>query len=253
MNEDVDFFAGAAALSNTASTAGQSLRVVAHLDSPLCGNHPPHLDSVLVNALAMAAGGAERRSVVQNSPEPPAMDDVAIPIDRSWAGQWLIARCSSPILGAVAQETVERLEKHIDAHLALLLRPDERKVITATDKGYMKRRWLPRRVRAVECVAWLCVGRATELEHVLRTLVLAVGQDVSRGYGRVRCWKVEQFSGDYSWFAPTEYGQVLMRPLPLDHAEYRLPAGLLGQQRDYGSVCPPYYHPRRRTEIVVPA
>ena len=72
---------------------------------------------------------------------------------------------------------------------------------------------------------------------------------LSDGYGVVREWTVERIDADLSWFAPSEVGPVLMRPLPVGPW---LPDNLTGARRDFGACVPPYWHPERYGEIVVP-
>src|SRR5690606_4275486 len=88
-----------------------------------------------------------------------------------------------------AAQGVERVARRIDADKALLLAPDARRVITATDKGWMQRRFNPHRIRAVARVVWFCASEdPVELKRLLAG-VHAIGRQVASGYGRVEGWE----------------------------------------------------------------
>lgn len=234
--------------------ATDGLLIKAHLASPLAGE-PPHLDSLLEWALSLyhgrRAGGRPGYKVDRALPAPPQAE-IPIPIGRrSVTGEdgqvWEVARCSAPILATAHADEHEYTNKRIAVELAGLLDPAARTVV-ATTNSWTKSHRLPMRVRRIEVVAWFAVGNRKAVRRSLKK-VQAIGKKPSVGYGRVREWTVERIDQDHSWFAPSEVGPVLMRPLPVGAA---LPEGLIGCRRDFGSAVPPYFHPDRYTEIWSP-
>lgn len=232
------------------------LLVTARLASPLAlgADGAPQLDALLEWSLSpFFADGGKRRDpgfkVTRAGPAPP-QGAIPIPLARRQVGPWLVALCSEPILPR-CRETVEYVNKRLATEAAGLLRPSERKVISTTN-SWTKSYRLPLRVLAVPCVRWLCVGDRREVRKALRD-VRALGKKVADGYGRVAEWAAEEYPEDHSWFAPADGAAVLMRRLPLlIGGRPWLPEGLAGWRRDYGACVPPYWHPDRNTEVVVP-
>src|SRR5690606_5652088 len=112
-------------------------------------------------------------------------------------------------------------------------------------KGYMAKRWLPRRIRVIKSIVWFCVGVQDEIEKLLLDIP-SVGKEIGHGHGRVKQWLVEPFDNDFSWFAESNYGLVLMRPLPCDcvsvdyfegivNSSWKLPDNLVGYRRHFGA------------------
>ena len=64
-----------------------------------------------------------------------------------------------------------------------------------------------------------------------------IGKKSAHGYGLVAEWIVEPCEQDLSWYASTDQGTLLMRPLPaeLDH-----PSDLIGHRRAFGGCVGPY-------------
>lgn len=231
--------------------------LTAWLDAPLAGE-PPQLDALLEWSLSPLEAGFRSRQdaglphcrVDRKYPAPP-QGVIAIPLSREQVGSWLIAKCSNPILPRAAVETIEHVNKRIGVEYASLLAERERKVVTTTN-SWTKSYRLPLRVRSIACVRWFCVSNERNLRKALRD-VHAIGKKVADGYGRVREWTTEAAAGDWSWFARHEEGTVLMRTLPLLRKEQPwLPGNLIGHRRHFGACTPPYWHPERFTEIVVP-
>ncbi|MGE4195968.1 MAG: hypothetical protein AB7G11_02435 [Phycisphaerales bacterium] len=232
-----------------------SLLVTARLASPLAGD-PPHLDGLLESVLSLHhAKGDPGYKIDRNRPAPPQAA-IPIPIARRTVEQggpdgevreWVVGCCSSPILGTVLSESVEYVAKRIAVEHSGWLAPDSRLVVSTTN-SWTKSYRLPLRVRVVDRVAWFTVGDRQSVRRTLKK-VRWIGKKVSIGYGRVVEWTVERTDADYSWFAPSDHGPVLMRPLPVTDA---WPPGLLGVRRDFGACCPPYWHPERYTEILIP-
>jgi len=225
----------------------QAVKVTARLANELIGA-APQLDALLVKArcrFVPPAGPHERYD-----PAPAFETMPPIPIHREMFGGWLVHRCSSPILDTADSDRHQRIGQHFPRELAMHLEPSERGVI-ATTNGPQKSMYLPVRMRLVRRVVWFALlhERPARLRAELKRSVTYIGQDRSRGGGRVAEWTVEPVEHDWSWFAPHQQGTVLMRQLPWCDA---LPKDLIGYVRDFDAVTPPYWHPQRKTNAVRP-
>lgn len=237
------------------------VKVTAHLAEPIAGE-PPHLDALLEWAVSKHAASIERHDRrgrhqgIQPSPHrgepPPPLGRIPIPIARERVGEWLVARCSSPIY---------RIERESTARLASRLSHDEIAPRLAADQartihhgsGATKALYRPIRLLHVDRVVWFALARATrppvsDLRKRVR-VVPALGKYTGHGYGRVARWEVEGVDDDWSWWAPGPDGEaLLMRPLPWA----ALVDDATGYRRTHGACCPPYWHPERVTEIAAP-
>lgn len=224
----------------------RQLKVTAHLISPIIGD-VPHLDSLLENEMAQRLGVAAKFHRGDAIP-PPGV--IHIPMLRgAFGSEPHIARCSSPIY-RTDHEYVERFAKRLATDHSALLADDERRVLPVGNGTYKSYR-LPLKVQCVSRVVWFCRGHRRPIKSLLRS-VKSLGRKRSIGYGRVAKWDLEMIEGDYSWFAPATNDSesvVLMRPLPWSD---QLPANLIGHRRGFGACAPPYWHPSRFAEIVVP-
>ena len=223
-----------------------AILVTARLASPLAGD-APHLDALLEYLLSLHHHKGVPGYKVDRKYAAPAQGEIPIPIRRHALGGWQVGCCSSPILGPVRAEMVEHIAKRIAVEHAGLLDPGAL-VVVSTTNSWTKSYRLPLRCRVVDAVAWFARG---DRRNVLTTIrkARAIGKKVADGYGVVREWTVERIDADLSWFAPSEVGPVLMRPLPVGPW---LPDNLTGARRDFGACVPPYWHPERYGEIVVP-
>ncbi len=226
--------------------------VTAHLASPLAGD-PPQLDALLEWVLSpfqedfrhRQDAGLPHSRIDRQFPAPP-QGKIPLPLGRVWLGKWLVAQASDPILPK-AVETVDHVCKRISVENAVLLREDERKIVSTTN-SWTKSYRLPLRVRTVPCVKWFVMANRRNLLKGLKHIG-SIGKKVADGYGRVREWTAEAVGEDWSWFAPHVDGVVLMRVLPIGDW---LPSDLLGFRRHYGACSPPYWHSERFTEVVIP-
>jgi hypothetical protein len=208
---------------------------------------PPQLDALLEYAMSTFTPKPYEGYRLDRATPLPEQGSLRIPLSRERLGDWLVARCSSPILPE-CRETVEHVSKRLSVEEATLLHPAQRLVVTTTN-AWTKSYRLPLRVLAVDRVCWFAVGTGHEIRSLLRRCVHAVGKKAAHGYGRVKEWVVERAGGDYNWYAPHERGKVLMRPLP---SGKWLPKDLVGWRPGYGAVCAPYWHPERYCERVEP-
>lgn len=222
----------------------QFLRIEARLASSLAGD-PPQLDAVLEHIAHRLNGTLRPLTRTDRLPD----EVVHIPMVRRYCGDWLVAKCSSPILLAAngARDTHEYVGKRLAVEHAELLTEKQRKVV-ATGNAIYKSYRLPVKVSAADSVVWFAQASRRAVKQMLR-YAPALGQDTAHGYGRVASWSVDEIEHDWSWWVQTERGAVLMRALPWCKD---LPDDLIGYVRDFGAVAPPYWHPDRYCERVIP-
>jgi hypothetical protein len=222
------------------------LLITARLDSPIAAD-APRLDALLMMVLSLHYAKTRPGYKIDRSLPAPPQDEIAIPLLRERLGPWSVARCSDPIYGVCSAEYVEHVTKRIAAEEAELLHPDRRVVISTTN-SWTKSYRLPLRMRRIDCVYWFALAERRALLKTLRR-VDYLGKKRSVGNGRVASWEATAVEEDHSWFAPSPAGPVLMATLP---AGPWLPHGLVGFRAGFGGCCPPYWHPDRYAEIVVP-
>lgn len=221
-------------------------KVTAYMANELAGA-PPQLDALLIKMRAgyhVSAGPHERYDPA------PAMDLMPpCVIHREMIMGQFIHHVSSPIVMDEESDRHERIGQHFPREYSRSLSAKERTTI-ATTNGAQKSMYLPIRRRFIRRIVWFAAlnQKRSRLRRELRQIT-HVGQDRSRGCGRVERWEVEAIEGDFSFFAPHPDGQVLMRQLPF--GDY-LPPDLIGFVRDFDAVTVPYWHPERKMEIVRP-
>lgn len=215
----------------------QAVRISAACCSPIAGG-PPMLDAVLEWAMSGLAYGQEIR---------PGLIPIPIKRRKVEGYEWPIPLCSSPIF-LTDSDGVEHFSRRLEIEPDLMRESAHRRVCSTG--GEFKSYRLPLRVRSIARVVWFAVSvdNPARIRKELRE-VHAIGKKTSMGYGRVSDWSVEIVDADWSWFAPSPAGPLLMRPLP---ATAPLPAGLTGYRKFYGSPVPPYWHRPAYTEIVEP-
>lgn len=218
-------------------------RVTAVLSSPLCGD-APYLDALLEFEMAQRHGKAYP---MRRSDPAPEVGSVHLPCLRGeFAGVRNIPRCSAPIAGP-AEAYHEYVAKRLSVENAALLREDERKVV-AMGNSWTKSYRLPVKVADVQRVSWFVAGAKRRNLKSLLDSVHAIGKDRSHGYGRVAAWQFVEVEHDYSWFAETPHGRLLMRVLPWDDSLTKC----IGWKRWCGGYAAPYWHPDRAMEVAVP-
>lgn len=229
------------------NTRPQPLLVTARLVSPIAGEHAPMLDALLEDVVCrFASAGVERERLTRGKPCPPS-GLVPIAISRLNLGGWEVPKCSSPIFRPVS-ERVDYVHKKLAVENASLLAAESRLKV-ATTGGEHKSYRLPLRARLTDTIRWICFANRPELRRQLKR-VRSLGKKRSVGYGVVDGWEVEPYTvGEHWWYAPSEHGPVLMRPLPVGPW---LPNGLVGCVRGFGSCVPPYWHPERFCDMVRP-
>lgn len=161
---------------------------------------------------------------------------------------WPVPCCSSPIYRVAADahsHYVRAFRVSPD-----LIRDDARKVFYTTN-GEFKSYRLPLRVRLIDRIVWFCLAKdgrgVKEVRRLLRD-VTHLGKKTSQGYGRVAEWIVEDIDQDLSWYAPSDAGSVLMRPMPASAVK----VDVIGARRWFGGVVPPYWSREHFTEAVMP-
>lgn len=203
------------------------------------------LDALLEDLMARHHGQLLRIDRGQPAPEP---GSIHLPMLRgSIGGVAMIPRCSSPIVPS-GKMRHEHYAKRIGVENADMLR-DDSQLVVAVGNSWTKSYRLPLAIRDVDRVVWFVGGSKRDTLYSLLRRVHAIGKKRSQGFGRVAKWQVEWCDHDYSWFAASDDGVVLMRPLP---ACADLPNNLTGHRPDFGACLPPYWHPDRYMEIVKP-
>lgn len=225
---------------------GRPLLVTATLAGPLAGD-APRLDGLLLYVMSLHHAKFEAGYKVDRAMPAPPQDEIPIPLPKRDIGPWKVGACSDPIYAGVDSEHVDHFVKKISVENAELLSESARNVVSTTN-SWTKSYRLPLRVRRIASVRWFAWGERRELLKVLKRVEF-LGKKSSFGYGRVAGWKIDAIDEDYSWFAESPAGPVLMSTLP---AEATLPDRLTGYRRAFGACVPPYWHPDRYTEIVVP-
>ena len=227
------------------------LLVTARLSTPLDGD-APRLDSLLLYAMSLHHPKFRDGYKIDRAFPAPPQDDVPIPIERRDIGPWKVAMSSDAIYEKCDTEYVEHVNKRLGVEHAGLLAPSARLTVSITN-SWTKSYRLPQKMRRIDRVCWFAVAERRNLLKALRQGVDFLGKKRSIGNGKVRSWEATRLDTDYSWFAASGSGSgsgtVLMATLPLHDG---LPADLIGYRRDFGGVVPPYWHPDRYTEIVVP-
>jgi hypothetical protein len=237
------------------------LKVTCWLNSPLAGD-PPRLDALLEwvmsckmrSVLESSNGARHATGTVKACGVPVVPGAIPIPLERRRVEgyQWMIPACSDPII-AGAIDGVEHFAKRFSTENSSILAESERRIIVVSS-GPLKSYRLPLRMRPVDRIVWFCAGRSgdrapgCEVRKLLRK-VFAVGKKTSFGFGQIARWEVELIDEDWSWFAPSEAGTVLMRTLP---ASARLPRDLTGFKCAEGAPVAPYWMRENYCRTVVP-
>ena len=220
-------------------------KVTAWLSSPLAGE-PPYLDAILEGEMSFRLGVKHGQKLTRDTPLS-EISRVPVPLaKRTIAGHDVYA-CSDPIIPDPISEWVDRSSKRIDSdYIALLLAPKERKSLGVSSGPY-KMRYAPIRVRLIDRICWFFRGDKYEIRRILKS-VLTIGQYRKIGYGIVRLWEYEETEKDFSIFAESEDGNILMKTIP-SGGEL---VGVSGYRRSFGGAFPPYWHPETYMEIAVP-
>lgn len=244
----------------------EPVKVTAWLSSPLAGE-PPMLDGLLEFLMLRhmprikETRGGHRHMHHTNGGYP----IVPIPIARDPLGDWLIPRCSSPIIPTPSNEWSQRYARPMVTDDSLI--GDRKKINTSS--GPNKSCLLPVRARLIDRVVWFALaeydgsksgtrrdgakrtggGRpSTRVRHRLKKLT-AIGGKCAHGYGDVDRWEVDVVDDDWSWFAPSDDGPVLMRPLPIGDW---IPDDTQGARADFDRPCGPYHDKAHACEVFKP-
>lgn len=174
---------------------------------------------------------------------------IPIPIARRFVDGLPIPLCSDPICGEAASDSAHYYTSAFPTHRVASLNEGERTKIMQSG-GRFKSFRLPLRVRHVDRIVWFAVLREKpqRLRYLLRR-VDYLGKKTSQGFGRVSEWIVEPFEHDFSWYAETERGPLLMRPLPVS---INHPSGLWGMRQSFGGCVGPYWQRDFWREIYEP-
>lgn len=215
------------------------LKVTAILASPIA-NKPPMLDGIIARE-AYFRNQMHDLIITQRWQDIPPWTGEGIPILCRTCGGIVVPCASSPIY-CDSFAYMERMAKRYPTESADLLCPKEQTKLETT-AGPFKSSWRPVKSIPANEVVWFVVGNRRGLLKLLKR-VDAIGPNRKCGYGRVKEWRIDRISDDWSWVCDG----VLMRPLPRTDETMRLK----GARPGYGAVQPPYWHPARVMEIVEP-
>ncbi len=226
----------------------QPLKVTCELVGSIAGE-VPKLDSIIELQAAHRCDPAKMKPRDEHDEFVP--DGVPIPIARRNVDGFAhsIPLCSWPIY--VAENDRHEFFNQRFAPPPELLKEKERNVFYG-NMGEFRAYRLPLRTRDAAKVAWFCKGEGSKIRRFLSHHVSGVrylGKKGSIGYGLVKQWTVEPMEEDWSWFAPSPYGMVLMRGLPVSA---RLPRDLVGFRKWFGGVVAPYWGKKYHVEMVEP-
>lgn len=235
------------------------VRVECRLSTPIGGLQAPYLDAVLeleyakiARTIMESSNGHRHQYHVQPRGMPVPVDGVGklpIPIIRTEVNGLPIARCSSPICADALTDEAANYTTAFPLDKASHLLESERTKIMQSG-GRFKSFRLPLRVRLIDRIVWFAAIR-TPPSELLRRLarVHSLGKKTSQGWGCVSGWSVDTIDADWSWYADSPDGPVLMRPLPADMDH---PEGLIGARRSFGGVVAPYWQRDLWREMVEP-
>lgn len=231
-------------------------KVTAVMASPICG-HVPMLDGVLSSLMGLHMSRIRGSRNGNRHVRPHGLNahpNIPIPINIAPFGGWYIAQASSPIYETVGED-VSHVTRVSDFDLDAI-RPGGANKINVTS-GSFKGMRLPKRIITTTRVVWFVVAKAdgsrtgghmSALRKRLKK-VEAIGGKTSIGHGRVAEWIVEPAEEDWSWFADSPDGPVLMRPLPVCD---ELPQALIGYKQWFGRPAAPYHDNATACEVVMP-
>lgn len=235
------------------------VKVTCRLASPMAGLDAPYLDSLCELVLAHRAksimetsGGHRHRYTIQprgQEIDVSAVGKLPIPIVRRTVDELPVPRCSSPIVGNVMSDHATHYTSAFPLDKAERLSEKERTKIMQSG-GRFKSFRLPLRMRLTPCVVWFAAlnDQPSTLKKLLRK-IRHLGKKASQGHGVVAEWIVEPIEDDWSWYADSPDGPVLMRPLPADMDH---PDGLSGFRQSFGGCVGPYWQRDFWREILEP-
>lgn len=226
------------------------LKVTATLNGAIAGS-VPMLDAILEWRMSLIMGerlGLHHSLGDERAPYQPGLIPIPLIRRRVEGFAHSIPLCSSPIFHAELDRH-ENYTRRFGVDPSIIA-PDERKVL-ATTNGEFKSYRLPLRARSMNSVVWFCVGHNARSVKEIKSLLKAVthlGKKTSQGFGRVAEWTVEDIEHDFSWYAPSESGPVLMRPMPKSAVR----EDAMGAKPWFGGIVPPYWCRDFFAEAVTP-
>jgi hypothetical protein len=210
------------------------LVVTAHMQTPVSMPNALHLESVL-----MATRPSPSSVRLQRSTPIEDIEDPAIPVARITVRGHVVYMCSAAMLPdetAVAREWITKRKDPTDAFL--LDAPYS--VSSGPDRNYC----LPVPVHETATLAWVCVGNRKTIRSDLRRYCTQLGAKRRNGLGRVARWECERLTEGSPEDVLLSGGRA-RRFLPAAWCEWHSGA-------EVGPCRPPYWHPARWIERVVP-
>lgn len=215
----------------------EPLKITANLVSPIAGE-PPMLDSIL--CYQVTGKRHLTRPNMKCNPVPPFP---RIPLYCKEIQGVDVPCCSNPII-RVNTDRHEHYAKRLAVEHSSVLAEQNRLIVSMAGQVFKSYR-LPLRTRLCDKVVWFAVGRGRVLRRMLRE-ISAIGVKRSQGFGRVSHWIVENVEHDWSWFADTDHGPLLMRCLP------KIQTDAIGWKPHFKAVRWPYWHQENFVEVIEP-
>lgn len=220
-------------------------KATACLSTPLAFD-PPAFDALLEWELARRMGMKHHNKLTRDIPLF-QIKRVPIPLAQRTINEHDVYCCSDPILPPPRAEWSDHQAKRIETHkIALLLDSTQRRSLLIGSGPY-KMRYVPVRVRLVDCVIWFFRGDKKEVNKLLKS-VIGLGKHRNIGYGLIDRWEYEETPEDYSITVLCRGKPVLMKTIPTGPQL----EGLTGYRKSFGGAFPPYWHPETYMEIAVP-
>jgi hypothetical protein len=241
-----------------------NVKVTAMLTSPLvlsAEGYGPELDAVVEWCIAQRQRTISESSGGRHLARMSRADAISkpgtlwTPFERESHGKLVIPRVSSCILPEHSEHH-DYIAKRFPLEMLPAMGAGDRTGKVNITGGEYKSWYLPLRTTVVDRICWFAALRSRKdlgdapMSVLRRWLkrVSAVGKKSAHGYGRVVEWRVEPIEHDYSWFADSPCGQVLMRRLPVN----LITDNVIGWRPWYGGCCPPYWERSFHVEIAVP-
>jgi hypothetical protein len=221
-------------------------KVTAYLNSPLIESGLS-LEAMMQWEMSCRLGTKHAKKMKRDTPLE-EIEDVPIPVAKRTINGIDLFCCSSPVIGEIKNECVNRIAKRFDtSEVALMLEEHERKSILVASGPY-KMRYAPARVITTDSVSWFVRGDRKEMNKILKK-IYSIGKHRNIGYGTISSWEYTEMEDDYSITANVFGEKIIMRTLPMG---YCVANGLKGYRKGYGSVTTPYWHPANYMEIAIP-
>jgi hypothetical protein len=221
-----------------------NFKIICELCSPLC-KEAPYLDALLYNELIFKQGLCKQGEKLNRGSSIDKIKEIRMPLRSVRFNDIPIYFCSNSIY-ICDYEFREDFTYHIEPELAFLLTDKERKSISGSSGIYKDRR-LPIRLKLVNKIVWFCCGTKNSVLEILQN-IKSIGSLRKQGFGVVSEWQAQDIENDYSFYIEKDNKKILMKSVPEDLVD----KNTIGYSIGYGAFSPPYWHPKRFTNIAYP-